>query len=127
MTCITKGGDRCNKCCQVLHINGPQWNKFERGIISVTDGDQLKQLFVRVSKRRAKKINPYIFNRPIEHKDQREFLNKAAYFTCNALIQGVCSVYNDRPDICRVYDHKSAFNDYSPTCDVDINIIARSA
>lgn len=126
MSCITKGNIRCSKCCEVLHIHGPSWERVVRGKLNATDGDQMLSLFTRISKRRAKKLNPHMFNREMP-KEQKDFLKTAAFFTCNALINGVCSVYKDRPNICRIYGNKGkTYNEYSPTCSEDINIIARS-
>jgi len=85
MSCIKAGNVRCSSCCEVLHIEGGVWNRFIRNKITTRDGDFLRDNFIRVSKRRAKKINPYMFNR--EGIDKK-FLSKACYFTCKALVGG---------------------------------------
>jgi hypothetical protein len=79
----------------------------------------------RISKRQAKKINPYMFNRQLKPEWHKRFIGDAAFFTCSALIPGVgCSIRDDddHPFVCKVY---KGGTEYSPTCPTDINIIAR--
>ena len=129
MSCVAEGNIRCTKCCEVLHVNGSDWSMLERGLLTATDQEIMEKLFVRISKRRAKKINPYIFKKSYKsidsnyHRTMTRFLAEAAYFTCKGLKNGECTVYEDRPQICRTF--KGGY-DYSYTCPVDINIIARS-
>ena len=88
-----------------------------------------------ISKRRAKKINPYIFENARKYnKEQRKYINHSMqYFTCKALVRGVgCSIRdtNEHPRVCKSFggekQDKDYQNCYSPTCTEDINIIVRS-
>lgn len=126
MSCITKGGVRCTKCCEAIHINMRTWQRIvkrnTRGSgCEVIDQDKVfgeNGVWQSISVRRAKQINPYIFQNNPEAKDMK-------FFTCKALIKGVgCTIRDtDRHlDVCKIY---TGGDEYSPTCEEDINIIAR--
>lgn len=71
-----------------------------KGNVCDTDSMLLKY-WRRISKRVAKKINPYMFSTSWG-KDQRDFVNKrAGFFKCLALKDGLCTIYEDRPFACR--------------------------
>jgi Fe-S-cluster containining protein len=113
MSCIKSGGKRCYECCRVVHINVHQaHNAFVTKKVNVTDGDILKRIWKPISRRKAKKINPYVV------KGKKDM----AYFTCKWLGSSGCSRYSERPDVCRRYKGDLS---YSPTCLTDINIICR--
>lgn len=123
MSCITKGNTRCTKCCEAIHTDKKQYLDMLKGKTKVIDQDKVfgKQgVWQPISARRAKKINPYVF-----HKDP-DIGNRMQFFTCNALRKGHGCTIRDtdkHPEVCKIY---TGGNDYSPTCDEDINIIARS-
>lgn len=127
MSCIKSGGERCTSCCEVLHIKFPVWKNVRELNL---EGNPHKY-WVKVSKRRAKKINPFIFDldrmwdSDDERKAQRRWKTAASYYTCRALVKGVgCSIRDteDHPMTCKVY--KGGY-DYSNTCPTDINVFYR--
>ena len=120
MSCISAGNKRCSKCCEAIHIPHSVHRNMRRGVVNYTDQSFILKYWKPVSKRVAKKINPYIFQRPTKNN---EYLSSAQFFICKSLVDGVCSEYKNRPDVCRRY---SGGLEYSPTCLTDIKIIARS-
>ena len=123
MSCISKEG-RCSKCCEAIHIPTYQWIAIRKGRNTHPDSAKVKKHWVNISKRRAKKINPYVF----EFKDDghKNFIQVASFFTCRRLVKGVgCSIRDSdsHPEVCKIY---TGGVEYSPTCEQDINIIARS-
>lgn len=124
MSCITKGNVRCTKCCEAIHINKRHWQKIKRGLVTIGKSQPILKYWKPISARRAKKINPYIWDNPSSPDDFNP--NKGMqFFTCTALDKGVgCTVRDqeDHPEVCKVF---TADPSYSPTCEFDINIIAR--
>jgi hypothetical protein len=121
MSCISTTG-RCTKCCEVIHIPAKVWPNLLKDPKRYTDGRLLRKYWTPISKRRAKKINPYIFTL----EDNKAYLKTAGFFTCRALEVGVgCKIRDteNHPNVCKIF--KGGY-DYSPTCKQDINIIARS-
>ena len=142
MSCITKGNVRCTKCCEAIHIPKRVWLKrvaYTYESLKKADycSPEIRQIWTPISKRRAKKINPYIFSKwnHVKHdKEYREewylsnkkFIAKSQFFKCKALKKGVGCTIRDtemHPKVCKVY---TGGTDYSYTCPSDINIIARS-
>lgn len=131
MSCITKGNKRCTKCCEAIHIPKSSWKNSLSGKFNWVDYDTIKKYWIPISKRRAKKINPWIFNqRSMDSKEydlqRKRWLTSAQFFTCKALDKEKgCTIRDEdfHPNICKSY--KGGY-DYSYTCNEDINIIARS-
>ena len=130
MTCITQGNKRCTKCCEAIHIPKKSWKNSISGKINWIDYDTIKKYWVPISKRRAKKINPWIFNKKWDDKEITRSNNKGLaemqFFTCKALDkENGCTIRDEdfHPNICKTY--KGGY-EYSYTCNEDINIIARS-
>jgi hypothetical protein len=128
MSCIAEGNTRCTKCCEAIHIEKRSYISLVKGRITVGRDNDLLALWKPISKRRAKKINPYIFDPSGRTKQHLSWANQdAQFFTCTALVKGVgCSVRgtDKHPETCKIY--VGELSDYSPTCPTDINIIARS-
>lgn len=124
MSCISKQG-RCTKCCEAIHIPTQVWIDIKKHRNPHPDAARIRGYWTPISKRRAKKINPYIFSAGFD-KDHKDFLKTASFFSCKMLTHGVgCSIRHDEdhPNVCKEY--KGGY-EYSPTCPDDINIIARS-
>lgn len=122
MSCISKRG-RCTSCCEAIHIPTLGWIEIKKGRNKGPDAVNIKEHWVNISKRRAKKINPHIFK---EGVGDSHFLSLASFFTCKRIIKGSgCSVrhLDSHPGTCKRY---TGGTEYSPTCEQDINIIARS-
>lgn len=122
MSCITKGNTRCTKCCEAIHVPKGSWKLVSNSEIDDPNRGIL-EYWTRITKRQAKKINPYIFL----DKNAKKWLTEAEYYTCKALVKNIgCSIRNtkDHPDVCKIYEGEQ--HGYSPTCQEDINIIARS-
>ncbi len=121
MTCISKEG-RCTKCCEAIHIPTKVAVAVRKGdSVYRVDEPRIRKYWLQISKRRAKKINPYIFKR----ETGRVYLKTASFFKCKALVKNVgCSIRDqeDHPAVCKTY---SGGMEYSETCTTDINIIAR--
>lgn len=123
MSCIAKGNVRCTRCCEAIHIPRSQWISFFKGKINIGASASIRKYWTPISHRRAKKLNPYVFNR--EGRDVG-YIQAAQFFKCKALVLGQgCSVRDaeDHPEVCKTF---YAEPDYSPTCSTDVNIIARS-
>ena len=118
MSCIAVGNKRCTKCCEAIHIATKAYFnlwKPSRATTTYTDGDKIRSYWLPISKRRAKKINPCITTKGNVGM---------SYFKCKKLTKGIgCSVHSDKPQVCLSY---TGGTDYSESCVVDINIIARS-
>ena len=106
--CIVDG-KRCSKCCEVLTINmgsnGKKWMEYARRVDFDTfepeKGQDKKEyqlywMIKKITKRKAKKINPYLVS---------VISNRQQYFTCKHLISSGCSNYENRPKICSQYPY----------------------
>lgn len=102
-------GKRCSKCCEVLTINmsasGREWMKYVRRNgyehLDVKDYPDKKEyqlygMVRKISKRRAKKINPYLVS---------IIKSRQSYFTCKHLTSSGCGNYKNRPKICSGYPY----------------------
>lgn len=119
MSCMTSSG-RCTRCCDVLHVPRGVWANLVRGDRRYKTAASMRKYWIPVSRRRAKKINPYIFSR-----GDKDYLKTAEFFKCRALVAGEgCSIRgtDEHPYACTNY---KGGVEYSPTCQTDINIIAR--
>ncbi len=80
----------CTDCCKVPTIfqkNAPTEHFEAQGITT----------WRRITKRQAKKRNPYLVNLVDSHKID------ATYFRCTALVDGGCSIQNTKPQVCKGY------------------------
>ena len=88
-------GERCSKCCEVLTMKESssfrEWRAWCRKYDVQGKEDKLYKMVRKISKRRAKKINPHLVS--IVNNNQ-------AYFTCKNLTSSGCGIYEDRPDTC---------------------------
>lgn len=100
--CVIEG-KRCTKCCEAIHLPKQAAINVVKGNVCDEDG-MLSKYWRRISKRVAKRINPYMFS-DCWSKPQRDFINKGAgFFKCLALKNGVCTIYEDRPFACRDFN-----------------------
>ncbi len=92
-------GKRCSKCCEVLTVrenkNLRDWIKYGR-YDNKMDKDMLHPNLCKISKRRAKKINPYLVS--IIGNDQ-------SYYTCRKFTGSGCGDYENRPSTCSEYPY----------------------
>lgn len=103
----------CTKCCEALHLNrwGAERIFDPERVDRIMDGPLMRSLFIKISRRRAKKINPYMFTRPV-NKTEAKFLKTAQFFKCKALEVGVgCTIHASRPATCRDYDGGLEYTD----------------
>ena len=96
-------GQRCSKCCEVLTINinknFREWSKYVRRYGYPDDfnhENKVHHMLRKVSKRRAKIINPGLV---------KKVGNAQSYFTCKNYTGSGCSVYENRPRICSGYPY----------------------
>lgn len=96
-------GKLCSKCCEVLTINSNKnfndWMKYVRRYGPDDDQPEISKvvgMIRKVSKRRAKKINPDLV---------KTTKNQQAYFTCKNYQGGKCADYEGRPQMCSKYPH----------------------
>lgn len=103
--CVIEG-QRCSKCCEVIHVSkdaGDIIRGTSKRRSLCVDDQPARRHWKPVSKRRAKNKNPYMFG-PEWPIDSRNWLRKsAAFFKCTALVEGICSIYENRPNICREF------------------------
>lgn len=101
--CVIEG-ERCSKCCEVLTIfhskNFRDWQAYVRRYGYSDDPeykvDKIYHILRKISKRRAKKINPLLVKR---------VGNTQSYFTCKNLTSNGCSDYDNRPIMCSAFPH----------------------
>jgi len=94
--CIIEG-KRCTKCCEVIHMEKNAGLKIvNRDASTFTDGDWvILKHWKQISRRMAKKINTYMFG-PAWSKRQKQFISEAIFFKCTALVDGLCTVSEER-------------------------------
>lgn len=100
--CIVNG-QRCSKCCEVLTIreskNFREWRSYVRRHGYPEDFKPELKVHHRVkkiSKRRAKKINPDLV---------RRIGNNQSYWLCKSFTGSACGDYENRPDMCSGYPY----------------------
>lgn len=94
--CIIEG-KRCTMCCQAIILQMPY-----RVLLGTNIGGDkhniMKTYWKPISKYRAKKINPYLFERFTE-----EQIKEMHFYKCTALTEEGCGVYDNRPMTCSEY------------------------
>lgn len=99
-------GKRCSKCCEVIHVSKDA-GEIVRGTSKIgslrSDDEPARHHWKPMSKRRAKNKNPYMFGAGWPGHAKNWLRKSAAFFSCTALAEGVCSIYDDRPNICREF------------------------
>lgn len=99
-------GKRCTRCCEAIHMPknaGLTIVRRNNKRVFKSDWVLLKH-WKQITKRQAKKINPYMFGEGWT-KNQKKFVNQGAiFFKCTALVDGKCTVYYHRPFACRDFD-----------------------
>jgi Fe-S-cluster containining protein len=101
--CIING-ERCSECCKVLSVYKSksfiEWTKYVRRYGYPDDFDDQNKVYHRlreISKRRAKKLNPYLVGKFSN--------NRQSFFKCINYNGKGCSDYNNRPQMCSGYPH----------------------
>lgn len=96
-------GQRCSKCCEVLTVkeskNFREWRSYVRRYGYPDDypqGNKVMHMLRKISKRRAKKMNPQLVNRVGRNQ---------SYFTCKNHTDSGCSDYENRPSMCSGYPY----------------------
>lgn len=118
MSCTKEDGKSCTMCCEAIGLTpnnkGAVQFKRRKIISNITDSDKYLKLLVPISKRRAKKRNRHAV---------KVFPSNTFWFTCRNLKVGVgCTDYENRPDMCVSFGGTgSTYDEYSPTCNSDIN------
>lgn len=131
-------GKRCHDCCKVLLIHSSyRYEEFVRKYPSNAgnynmdaesdDYKNIADMLIPIKKRQAKKINPSLFKNP--RKEIREWADRKdiGYFKCRHLVDGVCTNYENRPNMCSGYPYYgktkeefletySGAGEYNPDC-----------
>lgn len=94
-------GERCSTCCKVIILpsskNVRDWiSHYRRTDEESGSGDGILKLVRRISKRRAKKINPYLVKTV---GSDRRF----GYYLCRNYTGSGCADYENRPYTCSGY------------------------
>lgn len=95
-------GKRCSKCCEVLTISESksfrEWRAYARryGRPDNFKGDWIYQMLRKISKRRAKKINPKLVSRVGSNQ---------SYWLCKYHSGSGCDNYEGRPRMCSEYPY----------------------
>ena len=98
-------GKRCSKCCEVLILDENKNIRdninyaIKNGIDHIHKSNPNRLIFSmlrKISKRRAKKINPPLV---------KEVRNKRSYYTCKNLTSKGCGIYDNRPLMCSGYPY----------------------
>lgn len=121
-------GKRCTLCCEAIHLPiNMGLNIILKKKDTFPDGDWIiLKHWKQISKRVAKKINPYMFGSGWS-KEQKKWLNQSVlFFKCTALVDGLCTVYDQRPFACRdfagngMYAYECANESYEKRQSVEI-------
>lgn len=115
-TCIKTGNVVCTDCCKVIGIAGNPnlLQEIRTGKRSIVDGDKLVNLWKKVSKRRAKKINQYAVSK---------YKNRSGWFVCKNLTETGCKDQGNKPNTCQTF---IADDTYSVSCEIDSRVFFRS-
>lgn len=115
MTACVINGKRCTHCCEAIHL--PKHVADSLPTNNHPDAIFVLNNWEPISTDEAFKINPYL---------QETFSDEGAYFKCKMLTIDGCSVYDDRPDVCKGYptynhnieDFVNKQPDYNPYCNM---------
>ena len=98
--CVIEG-ELCSDCCKVLTIKQTKGVIYTLGYVrrwgypdDWKEGNKAFHMLRKISKRRAKKLNPHLVKR---------VKNDQAYFKCKNYRDSKCQVYETRPDMCSQY------------------------
>lgn len=113
MGCIIEGA-RCTKCCEAITL--PVSRK-RLGEMAGEDARFILANWKPMSKRLAKKVNPYLFASVPELRSSKKW----RLYRCTALTPDGCGKYDERPPVCRNYPHYGRPGDpsepeYHPQC-----------
>ena len=117
MGCIIDG-ERCTKCCEAITLPFSR-KKLLEGARKFESPDAIFILanWKPMSKRAAKKKNPYLFRRFPKLRSRKHW----SLYSCKALTADGCSKYNERPNVCSGYPFygkppTGGAPDYHPNC-----------
>ncbi|MBB3017689.1 Fe-S-cluster containining protein [Microvirga lupini] len=113
MGCVIEG-ERCTRCCEAITL------KMSRSQLLAhpsSDAQFIREHWKPISKRRAKKKNPYLFQRHPRLQSAKAW----RLYHCTALTSEGCGKYEDRPAVCSGYPLYGAGGlhsrpDYHPQC-----------
>ncbi len=88
------GCNGCTDCCKAIGINAI--SSYKEKQLKLTNS--IPSGWERISKRQAKKRNPFMFSRGVWKSDK-------TYFKCNHLTDKGCSIHKSSPDICSGYPY----------------------
>lgn len=96
MTACIVNGKRCTSCCKAIRLDKDAvehlpFNTSEDAVFVLNN-------WVRITTDEAFNINPYLKKRFSEYQ-----ITTGVFFKCNHSSENGCSVYNNRPPICRGY------------------------
>ncbi|CAH0448218.1 hypothetical protein ValSw41_22 [Vibrio phage ValSw4_1] len=104
--CQKKDGSLCTSCCDVVVLSSPfsqqELKKVRRAFNKRANKYEPRGMLRRISKRRAKKKNPYIVAFR-ERADRQDKNNKPTYYSCIHMKRGKCQIYESRPYMCHGY------------------------
>lgn len=92
-------GKQCTQCCRVIVLGKNLTRSLKNNCSS--DAAFVRANWKPMSKRRAKKANPYIFSGSRFNKDALRA--NVHYFRCARVTDKGCSVYERRPRVCSGY------------------------
>lgn len=106
----------CTECCKAIHIE-----RFPNAHLGTgPDWDFIKSNWKKISARRAKKANPYIFSHGPDRT--KKVKRSKQFYRCVNLTPTGCGTYETRPPVCRDYPyygqqpHPNMAKDYSDSC-----------
>lgn len=117
MTACIIDGKRCTSCCKAIRLNKDAvehlpFNTSEDAVFVLNN-------WVKITTDEAFEINPYLKISLSEHQ-----ITTGVFFKCRMLGENGCSVYDERPNVCRgypMYNHGSedfinVLPEYNPQC-----------
>jgi Fe-S-cluster containining protein len=116
---------KCGLCCRCTTVNidcyniktkeyYPKYFKKKDLNPKIPEEKFIIKNWKRISRKTARKLNPYHFNTTNKYSNGK----MPYYYTCKLLKDNKCSVYEERPEICR--NHKPGDSSYSPDCGIKV-------
>lgn len=94
-------GKQCTACCRAIILKLNKHDVSEMAKHKTGDAFFVRKNWIPISKRRAKKKNPYIFTWVKTHP---AYNKKGPFFwMCKKVTDSGCSVYESRPRVCSGY------------------------
>lgn len=98
-------GERCSKCCEVINVTESKHmrdslayaNRYGAESLDIPRPENIFHMLIKISKRRAKKINPQLIKQGGHNK------HSMAFYKCRNFTGSGCGDYENRPDMCSKY------------------------